>query len=109
MIVWHELFTTDVGAAKSFYTELLGAEIETAAMENFEYPMLKKGDATHAGFVENPSGGEIPSQWYPYLRTDDVDGAAATAQEAWPTKPVKIVVPLAAGGTVEIRELPPGE
>ena len=32
MITWHELFTTDVDRAIPFYTELLGAEIETAAM-----------------------------------------------------------------------------
>ena len=29
-----------------FYTELLGAEIETATMGDFQYQMLKKGDRT---------------------------------------------------------------
>ena len=81
MIVWHELFTTDVDAATPFYTELLGAEIESAAMDGFEYHMLKKDGRTHAGFVHNPSGGQIPSLWYPYIHVDDVDASTAKAQE----------------------------
>jgi uncharacterized protein len=79
-MIWHELFTTDPDAAVSFYTELLDAELEVAP--EFEYHMLKKGDRTHAGFVQNPSGGARPSMWYPYIRVEDVDVAVATATSA---------------------------
>ena len=47
-------------------------------MGDFEYPMLKKGDGTHAGFVakgEEPA--QIPSHWYPYIHVDDVDASVA--------------------------------
>lgn len=53
MITWHELFTTDVERAIPFYTELLGAEIETASMGDFEYRMLNKDGRSHAGFVKD--------------------------------------------------------
>ena len=46
MITWHELFTTDVDGRSRFYTELLGAEIETADMGDFEYQMLNKDGRT---------------------------------------------------------------
>jgi uncharacterized protein len=81
MIVWHEFFTTDVDRAIAFYTELLGAEIESATMDNFEYQMLKKDGRTHAGFVEDQQG-VAPSHWYPYIHADDVDASVATATGA---------------------------
>ena len=82
MIVWHELFTTDVEAAKAFYTELLGAEIESAPMGDTSYDMLKKGERSHAGIVQNPSEGAIPSHWYPYVHTGDVGAATDQAVAA---------------------------
>jgi uncharacterized protein len=50
-IAWHELYTDDVEAATRFYTELLGLELESADMPDFQYPMLKKEGRTHAGFA----------------------------------------------------------
>jgi predicted enzyme related to lactoylglutathione lyase len=79
-ITWHELFTDDVEGATRFYSELLGAEIETQRVADFEYPMLKKGDGMHAGFVAKGEGqAQIPSHWYPYIHADDVDASVATA------------------------------
>jgi predicted enzyme related to lactoylglutathione lyase len=77
-ITWHELITSDVDAAARFYTELLGLELETADMGDFQYPMLKKGGRTHAGFVRNEA--DTPSHWYPYALVGDVDGAVETAK-----------------------------
>ncbi len=80
MIVWHELYTGDVDAAMSFYTELLGADIETASMgEGPDYNMLRKDGRTHAGFV-NKEHAETPSHWYPYVHVDDVDGTVEKAK-----------------------------
>ena len=56
MITWHELFTTDVDRAIPFYTELLGAEIQTPSMGDFEYQMLNKDGRSHAGFVKDERG-----------------------------------------------------
>jgi len=81
MITWHELFTTDVERAIAFYTELLGAEIETASMGDFDYQMLNKDGRSHAGFVKDQQG-VAASHWYPYIHSDDVDASVQAATAA---------------------------
>jgi uncharacterized protein len=84
LITWHELLTDDVDAAASFYSELLGLELETTDMGDFQYTMLKKGERTYAGFVakspETPDG--TPNHWYPYVHVDDVDATIERATGA---------------------------
>jgi uncharacterized protein len=80
LIVWHELFTSDVEAATRFYTELLGLELETADMGDFQYPMLRKDGRTHAGFVRKEDA-EAPSHWYPYVQVESVDATVELAKE----------------------------
>jgi predicted enzyme related to lactoylglutathione lyase len=79
VIAWHELYTGDVDAATRFYTELLGLELETADMGDFQYPMLKRDGRTHAGFFQKEHE-EVPSHWYPYVLVDDVDSTADGAK-----------------------------
>ena len=81
MITWHELFTTEPDRAIPFYTELLGAEIETASMGDFEYQMLNKDGRSHAGFVKDEQG-VAGSHWYPYIHSDDVDATVQAATAA---------------------------
>ena len=81
MITWHELFTTDIERAIAFYTELLGAEIESASMGDFDYQMLNKDGRSHAGFVKDEQG-VAPSHWYPYIHSDDVDASVQAATAA---------------------------
>jgi len=81
VITWRELYTDDVDAAAGFYTELLGLELETADMGDFEYPMLKKDGGTHAGFFKKDQEHEhVLAHWYPYVLVDDVDAATETAK-----------------------------
>jgi uncharacterized protein len=80
VIGWHELYTSDLGVA-SFYAELLGGEVHTEDMGDFQYPILKKGDGMHAGFVLKDQDHEhVPSHWYPYVIVDDVDASVEQAQ-----------------------------
>jgi len=80
VIGWHELYTSDLGVA-GFYAELLGAEIQTEDMGDFQYPMLKQGDKLHGGFVlKDKDHDHVPSHWYPYVVVDDVDASAEKAQ-----------------------------
>jgi uncharacterized protein len=82
LITWHELFTDDFETATRFYPELLGVELETVDMGDFQYSMLKKDGRTHAGFVTKPEeGGDVPNHWYPYIQVDDVDAALAKSAE----------------------------
>jgi predicted enzyme related to lactoylglutathione lyase len=78
-MIWHELYTSDVDAATRFYTELLGAEIETAQMPEMVYPMLKKDGRNHAGFFRKDHE-DVPSHWYPYIEVDDVDATVEKAR-----------------------------
>ena len=79
---WIELFTDDVETAKRFYPELLGLQVETQDMGDFQYSMLKKGENTEAGFVEKPpeTPEGTPNHWYPYIHVDDVDVTIAKAK-----------------------------
>lgn len=80
VIGWHELYTSDLGVA-SFYADLLGAEVQTEDMGDFQYPMLKVGDKLHCGFVQKDKDHEqVPSHWYPYVVVDDVDASVGQAQ-----------------------------
>jgi uncharacterized protein len=80
VIGWHELYTSDLGVA-SFYAELLDAEIQTEDMGDFQYPMLKTDDQSHAGFVlKDQDHQQVPSHWYPYVMVDDVDASVEQAQ-----------------------------
>jgi predicted enzyme related to lactoylglutathione lyase len=80
VIGWHELYTSDLGVA-SFYAELLGAEIQTEDMGDFQYPMLKQGDRLHGGFVQKDKDHQqVPSHWYPYVVVDDVDSSVEKAK-----------------------------
>jgi predicted enzyme related to lactoylglutathione lyase len=78
-ITWHELITSDLDAATRFYTELLGLELETADMGDFQYPMLRMDGRTHAGFIKQEMEG-VPSHWYPYIQVDDVDAKVEQAK-----------------------------
>jgi uncharacterized protein len=79
VIGWHELYTSDLGVA-DFYAELLGVEIQTEDMGDFQYPMLKQGDKLQGGFVLKDADHEqVPSHWYPYMEVDDVDASVEKA------------------------------
>jgi uncharacterized protein len=77
---WHDHRSPDPGAAQSFYTELLGWELEVFPMGEFEYPMIKVNDQTHGGF--GPVDGDEPAHWLGSIVVEDVDGAAGRVASA---------------------------
>ncbi len=77
--VWHESNSTDVEAAKSFYTSLFGWELEMFPGE-MEYAMVKSAGRTHGGFTEAQGG--APSHWLPYVLVENVDETAEKAKAA---------------------------
>jgi predicted enzyme related to lactoylglutathione lyase len=77
---WDELVSTDVVAARDFYTALFDWTFEVVPMPNVEYTMLKNGDVGVAGLMAMPAedpGGR--SFWTVYFVVDDADEAFATA------------------------------
>jgi len=79
--VWHDLMTTDVERAKSFYAALLGWRYEIADMgEMGEYPMIHSGERGLGGIVALDAGAGVPSHWIAYVTVDDVDAAAGRGE-----------------------------
>jgi len=78
--VWHESVSTDVGKAKSFYTDLLGWKTEPWKIGEMEYPMIKVGGQTHGGF--GTAQGGAPSHWLGHVLVADVDDTVARAEAA---------------------------
>ena len=76
---WNELMTTDVEAAKAFYTGLLGWTTEDKPMPEMgmTYTLLKVGDTPVGGLMAMPpEAGPMPPVWGSYVYVDDVDAAA---------------------------------
>ena len=72
--VWHDHTSGDVEKAKSFYTELLGWELETFDTGGMNYPMIKANDAMHGGFGESQGGS--PPHWLGHVAVEDADETA---------------------------------
>jgi len=79
---WFELMTTDVDAAKGFYTSLLGWETYEMPMENMKYTVVKVNGEDTAGIMTMPpDSGEMPPTWGIYITVDNVDQTADKAKE----------------------------
>lgn len=79
---WHELMTTDLDAACTFYERMFGwHRTETMDMgpENGTYVMFGVGGKTIGGMMTRPK--EVPvSNWTYYFHTDDVLAATEEAK-----------------------------
>jgi uncharacterized protein len=90
---WCELMTTDVAAAKRFYTELLGWSITETPVGDAPYHLISIGGREIGGIAMIPprAAGAFPS-WAVYVTCDDVDAIAQKAQESG----ARTIVPLTA-------------
>ena len=80
---WVELMTTDPAAAKEFYGELFGWELEAAPMGDMEYTVVKV-DGRPAGGIMNmpptmPPG--VPPHWGAYVTVANVDETVAKVEQ----------------------------
>lgn len=75
--VWYELATTDVEAAKDFYTSVVGWSAQD--MPGAAYTLFIAAEAPVCGLISMPAGareeGYRPT-WLGYIGVDDVDAAA---------------------------------
>lgn len=78
MFVWRELYTSDVNAAKRFYSEALGWKIDAVEMPGMIYNLFYAGDKQIGGMF---SMAGIPTMWNPYVSVSDVDASAKAATE----------------------------
>jgi uncharacterized protein len=77
--VWYELITTNVEAAKAFYTRVIGWGIRDASTLGRTYILFTAEDAVVSGLMDLPDSasktGGTPF-WIGYVGIDDVDAAA---------------------------------
>lgn len=79
-IAWHDLLTTDVEAAQSFYGELLGWRFTPFKPGELDYPMIRVNDEHHGGI--GPVAADERPRWLAHVRVDDVDEAVRRAEAA---------------------------
>lgn len=79
---WNELSTKNLGAAKKFYTELLGWQLEESNAAGMSYIEIVVGGQHIGGMYQmTAEDGDAPSHWMSYVAVDDVDGRAKKAAE----------------------------
>ena len=72
--VWHDHMSGDIEKAKSFYTELLGWDVEEVDVGDEKYPMIKNDGGMHGGF--GASQGGAPPHWLGHVAVEDADETA---------------------------------
>ncbi len=76
--VWYDLLTTHPSAAEHFYGKVTGWT--TLVWDGPEpYTMWKAGEKPIGGVMQLPPSLTVPSHWYAYIETPDVDATAAQA------------------------------
>jgi uncharacterized protein len=81
---WNELGTTNLDAAKSFYSELLGwklKESNSAGMVYNEIVVDGRENGVGGMYQMGAEYGNAPSHWMPYVAVDDVDAKAKQVAE----------------------------
>ena len=81
--VWNELASTDVEAAKKFYTALLGWQLkEGQTPAPMVYNEIVVGDQHIGGIYQmGKEYGDAPSHWMAYVAVEDVDASAKRVGE----------------------------
>jgi predicted enzyme related to lactoylglutathione lyase len=76
---WYELITTNVEAAKAFYTRVMGWDVRDASTPGRTYILFSAEEALVSGLMDLPASasktGGTPF-WIGYVGVDDVDTAA---------------------------------
>lgn len=81
MFSWNELTTSNVNAAKSFYSELLGWSLNDIESPAGSYTMISVADKEIGGIMATPAeSAGMPSAWTPYVTVDDVDARSKQAE-----------------------------
>lgn len=77
---WNELSTTDVAAAKAFYSQALGWALQDLENGGMRYTIAKQGEREVAGIMALPDDdrGMTPA-WGCFVTVDDVDARVARA------------------------------
>lgn len=79
---WCELMTTDVDAAKAFYSKLFGWDTEDMPMPGMTYTVVKAAGMGIGGIMTIPKEAQgMPPMWGAYVTVTDVDATARNAEQ----------------------------
>jgi uncharacterized protein len=82
--VWYELMSSDVAAAKAFYSRVVGWTTEDMPMPGMTYTLLRASETQVGGLMALPKeardAGMKPC-WVGYVGVDDADRAAAKVKQ----------------------------
>ena len=79
---WFELMTTDVNAAKDFYSKLFNWSMKDTPMENMDYTVVKVNDEEVAGIMPMPpETKEMQPVWGIYFTVDNMAVTIDKAKE----------------------------
>lgn len=81
--IWHELMTTDTGAAATFYQKVVGWNTQSWPQDK-SYTMLLAGKQPVAGLMALPEDAKAmgtPPNWLSYIGTADVDATSARLEK----------------------------
>ena len=71
---WNELMTNNVTAAKTFYREALGWDLQDMGIPGMPYTIAKQGSREVAGIMAMPDDDQgMPPCWGSYVTVDDVE------------------------------------
>src|SRR6266436_4529075 len=77
--VWYELMTTDMEAAKGFYTDVVGWGTQDVSTPGVTYTLFTAGGASVSGLTdlpENPEKFGLRPSWIGYVGVNDVDATS---------------------------------
>jgi predicted enzyme related to lactoylglutathione lyase len=77
--VWYELLTTDMEAAKAFYTSVIGWGTRDASLPGAAYKLFTVGDVSVSGLMSLPPEARkmgAEPRWLGYVGVTDVDAVA---------------------------------
>ena len=79
--VWYELFTTDLDAAKAFYSAVVGWTVHDSGMGGPRYEIFGSSGIDVGGMMSWTSVGEShPTSWMAHIHTSDIDAEAAAVE-----------------------------
>lgn len=88
---WAELTTSNTEAAKRFYGELFGWDMEDMSMPGMTYTVVKAGGEPVGGIMLTPpDAAGAPPNWGTYVTVDDVE---TTVEKALAMKATVLVPP----------------
>lgn len=78
--VWHDLMTSDVAAAKAFYAQVIGWNMQAFPGSENDYTVVSAGTVGVGGIMAMPPQARAngaPVCWQGYVGVDDVDAMAS--------------------------------